>query len=409
MGYIDPWRGTNEGLATLRGTFSEIDASRIRREEMDRQARQDALNEPYLRTRNELAGMELGEKQRAISNLQEYDAVRKVQEEGFSTATVPTTLPNPNYLPEREQAGPTLPRDMDVGEGVPVSVQPDRMPNAPAQGLPTMEGKVPMGEDAKTQARLMLAIKHGRLDDAMKIGQFVDLTDKIDARQVTKIQNVMKAINSIRTTMGPQVALAQGKKLAVEMGMDPALAAQMVISPQGIVSVPDAQGGTIVNFTDPDGKVHVFYNKPEKSDAFDREKFGITSTETKRHNLAMEGKGASGRGGETALMKNTKFLESLGYDKKVAAALLSSSKPMSRETFIGQATLRVMNNTFIPEVDKPAAIQQAIDIFDSSVKKGAAPTTDKVLDKATATSILQEAGGDKDKARKLAKDRGYKF
>jgi hypothetical protein len=106
-------------------------------------------------------------------------------------------------------------------------------------------------------------------------------------------------------------------------------------------------------------------------------------------------------------MKNTKFLASLGYSEKEAADLLSGSKPMSRETFIGQATLRVMNNTFIPEDEKPAAIQQAISIFDSSVKKGAAPTSLKVLDDATALAIYNEAGKDKDKARKLAKERGY--
>ena len=36
-------------------------------------------------------------------------------------------------------------------------------------------------------------------------------------------------------------------------------------------------------------------------------------------------------------------------------------------------------------------------------------TEPKALDQATATKILQEAGGDKDKAREIAKKRGYKF
>ena len=38
-----------------------------------------------------------------------------------------------------------------------------------------------------------------------------------------------------------------------------------------------------------------------------------------------------------------------------------------------------------------------------------AKTGEKVLDEATAMSILQEAGGDKDKARQIAKQRGYIF
>ncbi len=38
-----------------------------------------------------------------------------------------------------------------------------------------------------------------------------------------------------------------------------------------------------------------------------------------------------------------------------------------------------------------------------------AAITTKTLDQNTAKSLLQEAGGDKDKARQLAKERGYDF
>ena len=41
--------------------------------------------------------------------------------------------------------------------------------------------------------------------------------------------------------------------------------------------------------------------------------------------------------------------------------------------------------------------------------KGAAPKTAKKLDADTARTFLQQAGGDKAKARQLAKDAGYEF
>ncbi len=41
--------------------------------------------------------------------------------------------------------------------------------------------------------------------------------------------------------------------------------------------------------------------------------------------------------------------------------------------------------------------------------KGKLPQKVKQLDSATAQQILQEAGGDKDKAREIAKSRGYSF
>ncbi|GAG12255.1 unnamed protein product, partial [marine sediment metagenome] len=39
----------------------------------------------------------------------------------------------------------------------------------------------------------------------------------------------------------------------------------------------------------------------------------------------------------------------------------------------------------------------------------ATETEEKTLDEATAQQILGEAGGDKEKAREIAKQRGFKF
>ena len=396
MPQFDPWRGTNQGLATLGNTFDTLSERR-------RQERLDALNEPFLQNRNALSELELREKQDRTSRDSAFREGLSSLESGFATYTVPTEVPNPEYRPPIPG---TVPPVDQTGTG---TIDPTNIYTKPAEGLPTIQGQRPMSSEEKSDARIQYAMQRGDLEAVSKMAKFVEITEKMDDRAVTKMTNTMKLIEQTRTTMGPAVALEIGKRVLRGMPeVDPALVDKAVLSPQGILSVPDGQGGTVMTIPTPDGKYHVVHTAAQKPN-LEAERF----EETKRHNRAIENKpggGGGGKGGSaTALMKNTNFLASLGYDRKEAASILSSSKPMSRETFIGQATLRVMNNTFIPEANKPAAIQQAIDIFDSSIKKGAAPTTDKVLDKATAVAILKEAGGDKDKARKLAKDRGYRF
>lgn len=146
---------------------------------------------------------------------------------------------------------------------------------------------------------------------------------------------------------------------------------------------------------------------------------GSKLTETERHNKAMEvirKAAGTGVGKPTALVQNTEFLATLGWDKKEAAKLLSGSKPMSRDSFIGQVTGKIMSNELVPEDEKANRVKEAISVYDTFMTKpGASPTSastvpkGKPLDQAMATSILQEAGGDKEKARKIAKDRGYSF
>lgn len=53
------------------------------------------------------------------------------------------------------------------------------------------------------------------------------------------------------------------------------------------------------------------------------------------------------------------------------------------------------------------AINKAVEEYAKT--KPFAETQQKTLDEVTAKSILKEAGGDKEKARKIAKNRGYKF
>jgi hypothetical protein len=89
---------------------------------------------------------------------------------------------------------------------------------------------------------------------------------------------------------------------------------------------------------------------------------------------------------------------------------------MSRESYIGTTTSKIMSNEMIPEDEKANRVREAILVYDTFMTKpGQAPTSPKTippgtqLDQTTAESILKEAGGDKNKAREIAKKRGYKF
>jgi lysozyme family protein len=127
--------------------------------------------------------------------------------------------------------------------------------------------------------------------------------------------------------------------------------------------------------------------------------------------LGRGGRGAGGR--PTANIQNIEYLVGNGWNRKEAENMILQGKRMPRETFIANMTKSIYGNEFIDDADKANKMQEAIKFYDSTIpqrggeKKAAA--TGKVLDQATATSILQEAGGDKDKARKLAKERGFVF
>jgi hypothetical protein len=125
------------------------------------------------------------------------------------------------------------------------------------------------------------------------------------------------------------------------------------------------------------------------------------------------GKGGRTGGRPTANIQNIEYLVGNGWNRKEAENMILQGKRMPRETFIANMTKSIYGNEFIDDADKASKMQEAIKFYDSTIpqrggeKKAAA--TGKALDQATATSILQEAGGDKDKARKIAKERGYTF
>jgi len=132
-----------------------------------------------------------------------------------------------------------------------------------------------------------------------------------------------------------------------------------------------------------------------------------------RHNKAWEALkkagGKSGASGSTALMKNTEYLVSLNWKREDAIKLLTASKPMAKDSFIGQTTLKIMNNEMILPEEKEENIKRAIEIYNDVIAKGGVGgPNSRVLDDATAASIFQEAGKDPKKARELAKKRGYK-
>ncbi len=127
------------------------------------------------------------------------------------------------------------------------------------------------------------------------------------------------------------------------------------------------------------------------------------------------GKGSGGAGGKpTANIQNIEYLVGNGWSRKDAEDVVLHGKRMPRENFIANMTKSVYGNEFIADEDKPKKMEEAIKFYDSTIpqrgggaKKPAA--AGKALDSATAQSYLQKAGGDKNKAREMARKDGYTF
>lgn len=170
----------------------------------------------------------------------------------------------------------------------------------------------------------------------------------------------------------------------------------------------DPNSSTGFSYFSADGTV-LLRGAPKPASVVSEERNKITD----RHNRVWEEikkKGGVGSGGgPTALMKNVEYLTSLGWDRKEAAKLFSSSKPMSRDTFIGQTVSKIMSNDMIDADDKPEQVTRAIEIYDKVIAKtGSPPPNTKVLTEDVVSSLLKEVGNDPAKARALAEQRGYK-
>ena len=250
MPMVDPWRGTNQGLAALGKTFDELNARR-RQEIQDtlamerdrRDAEKDALA-------IESGRMTLDEQKRKVDNLRAYDEARKAQVAGFDTATVPAEVPNPDYRPPvPEGLNSTLTYAGEANEVTPAQ---------PAQGLPTMAGSRPMNENEKLAAMAQLAFKHGDTETLSKIGQWVNITDKLKGSEYDRMNKALDAIEKA-AIMGPQYQLSVAKQVTKELGAPQNVIDQMVVNPNmnGIATpIADAEGKVIGNmiFTWKNGK-----------------------------------------------------------------------------------------------------------------------------------------------------------
>ena len=145
-----------------------------------------------------------------------------------------------------------------------------------------------------------------------------------------------------------------------------------------------------------------------------RERLGDANLkERTRRNKALEALKAANKSGSksTSFIQNVDYMvEFLGMDRAEAAKLFSESKPMSRETYIATVSAKLATDPYVDSEDAyREKLRIAIEVYDSANTKPDAKGAGKQLDAATAKGILAEAGGDKGKARELAKQRGYKF
>jgi len=112
-----------------------------------------------------------------------------------------------------------------------------------------------------------------------------------------------------------------------------------------------------------------------------------------------------------AIIKEAQSLVEGGVakDLKEAYKLVKEgkTKKLTKEDFLAKAYQNILNNELL--ANEPQMVQDALrraeEYYDTSIAK----TKTLTLDKETASTLLKEAGGDKNKARQLAKERGYTF
>lgn len=324
---VDPWAGTNQGLASLNETFDTL-SNRRRQEEQDaRQARIDALQEPILRAQGEDAALSLDEKRRKITDLRAYDAARKDLE--ANPGTVPTVT---EYTPPGSMTGlgaikerNRLPADIPVqgatemtyaGEGGPVSIPKESLGALPTQGLPTQEiaGERPLNPSEMASRRMMLAVQHGQYDEVAKIGTIMDITDKIQGNEAAQLAKMMANAKANRQIMGPEAALAQLKREALAARLPKELVDKFTMNRDGIISYPDGQGGIIAIVEKPDGTSsvqHIAAKEPKsatETDLYLRAAKGdpeaakaVAAIQAGKIRVAKEGRADQGMGAAGAL------------------------------------------------------------------------------------------------------------
>lgn len=263
---VDVWRGMNQGLASLNDTFDTM-SNRRRQEKQDaRQARIDALQEPILKAQGEEAVLSMEEKRRKIYDLRAFDEARKNLERNPGTVptvteyTPPGSMTGLASIKDRIRQGPT--RMADVGDETPAEIPNTGM--LPSQGLPPMEvaGTRPLTEQEKNHARKQLMLQYGRWDEMNQLGQYIDVTNKIDAQGMDKLTGVMKAIDSVNETMGPEYATAKAREWAMGLGMSKEQADTIKVTPKGIKSWMGPNGETIMVIPEGPGKNKVVVSKP---------------------------------------------------------------------------------------------------------------------------------------------------
>lgn len=122
-------------------------------------------------------------------------------------------------------------------------------------------------------------------------------------------------------------------------------------------------------------------NAPAQARVEETIRHNIATEETKKEEVKIKQEkavDAKGRPAGTAFQRNVNSLVDWGWSRKDAVEVMSGGKPMNRDTFVGNATLRIMGNEMIPAEEKQAAISDAINFFDTNVtKRGPQPKAPK--------------------------------
>jgi len=125
-----------------------------------------------------------------------------------------------------------------------------------------------------------------------------------------------------------------------------------------------------------------------------------SQVEAIRQKLTKDGKPPK----EEDLKKDPGYAAARKYDSSKFVSELESARNMTQDEYVAAGGTGLDGTA----KEKRRTVWQAAQAGGTAAPP-ATPATAKALDRDTAASILQEAGGDKAKARQLARERGYSF
>ena len=243
---VDYFSGFNSGSDTLINALNEYrkDKEDAPAREMQRLMLAEKLEETK-RRRETLADI------KRIQGLGEKPPESVTPTSGTDTlaSSFPTSAPPQMTSALNPILGDTTPVPEEMA--TPAGSYPQQPPTTPVRKYSQQE---------KNKLMLQSAVKHGDWETVQRLGNAIEMTDKLDKQDAAQLSWWATQVQQFRkVTNNPEAAKVYGQNLAEKMGIPPEQVAGIDFTPKADIVKPDGQGGQVMIMTDDAGKQHFMH------------------------------------------------------------------------------------------------------------------------------------------------------